>query len=91
MSDIEEFREEARAWLEANAPKGVYGVQPSELGGLKVTQFDTLDGIRFRLADGSWLLIRFSISDSMVRFYAEASSLSHAEMLLQVARDLSQI
>ncbi len=65
--------------------------KPSELAGLKVTRFDTSDGIRFRLADGSWLLIRFSISDSMVRFYAEASSPSHAEMLLKVAQDLSQI
>jgi phosphomannomutase len=65
--------------------------KPSELGGIKVTCFDTLDGIRFRLADGSWLLIRFSISDSIVRFYAEASTTSHAEMLLQVGRDLVRI
>jgi phosphomannomutase len=65
--------------------------KPSELCGLKVTRFDTLDGIRFRLADGSWLLIRFSISDSIVRFYAEASTTSHAEMLLKVGRDLARI
>jgi phosphomannomutase len=65
--------------------------KPGELGGLKVTQFDTVDGIRFRLADGSWLLIRFSVSDSIVRVYAEASSLSQAEMLLKVGRDLVRI
>jgi phosphomannomutase len=65
--------------------------KPSELGGLKVTQFDTLDGIRFRLADGSWVLIRFSVSDSIVRIYAEASSRPHAQMLLKAGHDLVRI
>ena len=33
MSDLESFRSETRAWLEANAPKGVVGFGGSELEG----------------------------------------------------------
>ena len=34
MSDLETFRQETRSWLEANAPKSMRGVQPSELNGV---------------------------------------------------------
>jgi alkylation response protein AidB-like acyl-CoA dehydrogenase len=34
MSDLETFRQEARAWLESNAPKGIYGIQATELTGV---------------------------------------------------------
>ena len=34
MSELESFRRETRAWLEANAPKGVVGVATNELTGV---------------------------------------------------------
>jgi len=34
MSDLEAFRQETRAWLEANSPKGMRGIQATELTGV---------------------------------------------------------
>ena len=62
--------------------------KPSELGGIKVTEFDTFDGFRFRLTDGSWLLIRFSGTEPIMRLYAESDSLTKVEMLLKAGRGL---
>ena len=50
---------------------------PSELAGAPVSQTDALatnDGFKFHVADGSWLLIRFSGTEPLVRVYTEATS-----------------
>jgi phosphomannomutase len=50
---------------------------PSELGGVPVTRteaLDTNDGFKFYIADGSWLLVRFSGTEPIVRVYTEATS-----------------
>jgi phosphomannomutase len=65
--------------------------KPSELGGIKVAQFDTMDGFRFKLEDKSWLLIRFSGTEPLLRIYAEAPSPSQVEMLLKAGQRLTGI
>jgi alpha-D-glucose phosphate-specific phosphoglucomutase len=45
---------------------------PAILGGETVTRVDTLDGVKFYLADNSWLLIRPSGTEPVLRIYAEA-------------------
>lgn len=45
---------------------------PSSLGGVPVGEVKTLDGIKFVMDDGSWLLIRPSGTEPKVRVYAEA-------------------
>ena len=50
---------------------------PAAIGGRPVVRTDTLttnDGFKFWLDDGSWLLVRFSGTEPLVRVYAEASS-----------------
>ena len=50
---------------------------PSSIAGQPVTRTDALstnDGFKFWLADGSWLLVRFSGTEPLVRVYAEATS-----------------
>jgi len=47
---------------------------PERLGGKAVAGIDTLDGFRFRLADGAWALLRFSGTEPLVRIYGEAES-----------------
>lgn len=47
---------------------------PELIAGSKVLRVDTSDGFRFGLANGSWLLIRFSGTEPLVRLYAESSS-----------------
>jgi phosphomannomutase len=43
---------------------------------------DTRDGFKFWLADGSWLLIRFSGTEPLVRVYAEATGAELRDELL---------
>ncbi len=40
----------------------------------RVSALDTGDGFKFWVDDGSWLLVRFSGTEPLVRVYAEASS-----------------
>jgi phosphomannomutase len=53
-----------------------------------VTSADTTDGFRFFLSDDSWLLIRFSGTEPLVRIYSEAGSLERVEMLLDEGKKL---
>ena len=61
---------------------------PDTIAGSKVTKVDTLDGLRFFLDDTSWLLIRFSGTEPLVRIYSEAESLERVELLLDEGRKL---
>lgn len=50
---------------------------PTELAGQPVTktvELTTGDGFKFFIADGSWLLVRFSGTEPLVRVYTEATS-----------------
>jgi phosphomannomutase len=53
-----------------------------------VTKVDTTDGFRLFLVDESWLLIRFSGTEPLVRIYAEAESLGRARELLDEGKKL---
>jgi alpha-D-glucose phosphate-specific phosphoglucomutase len=56
---------------------------PDTIAGSEVTKVDTTDGFRFFLGDESWLLIRFSGTEPLVRIYAEAETLERARVLLE--------
>jgi phosphomannomutase len=47
--------------------------RPEQIAGLKVTGMDTLDGFRYMLEDGGWLLIRFSGTEPLMRIYTETT------------------
>ena len=55
---------------------------PAQLAGETVARVDTLDGIKFYLADKSWLLIRPSGTEPVLRVYAEARSPEAVKALL---------
>ena len=61
---------------------------PDTIASTKVTRVDTTDGFRFFLGDDSWLLIRFSGTEPLVRIYSEAESLERAEALLDEGKKL---
>jgi alpha-D-glucose phosphate-specific phosphoglucomutase len=61
---------------------------PDCLASSKVTKVDTTDGVRFFLSDESWLLIRFSGTEPLVRIYAEAESLERVNVLLDEGKKL---
>jgi phosphomannomutase len=58
---------------------------PETLGGRPVVRsaaLDTGDGFKFWVGDGSWLLVRFSGTEPLVRVYTEASSQALRDALL---------
>jgi len=65
--------------------------QPEAIDGVKIVKSDTTDGFRFILADGTWLLIRFSGTEPVLRFYAESDSLVRVEKLLELGKGLAGV
>ena len=49
-------------------------VSPGKIGGVKVKEVNTLEGVRYMLEDGSWVMVRFSGTEPLVRVYCETSS-----------------
>jgi alpha-D-glucose phosphate-specific phosphoglucomutase len=58
------------------------GNVPDSLGGEKVVEVKTLDGVKYSLADDSWLLIRPSGTEPVLRVYAEAQEPEAVKALL---------
>jgi phosphomannomutase len=55
---------------------------PNAVGGESVTDVDTLDGVKYLLADDSWLLIRPSGTEPVLRVYAEGRDPAMVNTLL---------
>ena len=64
---------------------------PEEIDGVKLLTRDTSDGFRFLLSDGSWLLIRFSGTEPLLRIYAESNSNSRVAQLLELGKTVTGI
>jgi len=64
---------------------------PEVIDGVKLRERDTVDGFRFILADNSWLLIRFSGTEPVLRIYAETDSPARAERLLGTGKELAGV
>ncbi len=62
--------------------------KPASLASIEVIKIDTFDGFHFVLADGSWLLVRFSGTEPVLRIYAESDSIEQAGRLVEAGRDL---
>ncbi len=54
---------------------------PGVIDGSKVKK-DTLDGFRFTFEDSSWLLVRASGTEPLLRIYAESDSMERVKRLL---------
>jgi alpha-D-glucose phosphate-specific phosphoglucomutase len=67
----------------------VAAAQPTSLDGSPVTSVGTLDGYKFYAQDGSWLLIRFSGTEPLLRIYTETTSPERVQRLLQQGRQLA--
>ncbi len=57
------------------------------VAGKKVDNCITVDGYKFNLEDGSWLLIRFSGTEPVLRLYSEAGSIERVHEILAWAKD----
>jgi phosphomannomutase len=59
----------------------------TEIAGRSVVSCQTDDGYKFRLDDGSWLLIRFSGTEPVLRLYCEAATLDRVHQTLDWAKN----
>jgi phosphomannomutase len=61
----------------------ILDADPETIGGLQVTGLDTTDGFKFGLADGGWLLIRFSGTEPIIRVYCETTEEERVQPILE--------
>ena len=55
---------------------------PSSIGGESVAEVSAIDGVKYIMSDESWLLVRPSGTEPVLRLYAEGRSLKMVESLL---------
>ena len=62
--------------------------QPAEVAGVKVARVRSDDGFKFYLEDGSWVLLRTSGTEPLVRVYSEAATNANVEARLTAIEDI---
>ncbi|WP_436346262.1 phosphoglucomutase/phosphomannomutase family protein [Natronorubrum sp. FCH18a] len=61
---------------------------PEDVAGTSVESVNTADGFKLQLADGSWLLVRPSGTEPVLRVYAEAEDEERVSELLEAGTEL---
>ncbi|HTX79038.1 MAG TPA: phosphoglucomutase/phosphomannomutase family protein [Longilinea sp.] len=67
----------------ASREQKILSAKPETVGGLKVTGLVTLDGFKFCLEDGGWMLIRFSGTEPIMRVYCETTHQDKVQAILK--------
>jgi len=67
------------------------GLKPDRIHDAEVVSVDTVDGFRYKLADGGWLLIRLSGTEPLLRIYVECNSMDRVRALLAEGRSLAGV
>jgi phosphomannomutase len=82
--DIKSIPESGKKWTD-------YLVQnsPKNIGEFPVQAIDPLDGIKFILSDESWLLLRQSGTEPVLRIYSEAPTREKLDTLLKTGQELA--
>jgi len=93
-SDIGQFRyarhdQAVKPFSKAELVDGLMQNRPNALAGQNVDHASDRDGVKLVLADGSWLLIRPSGTEPVLRIYAEARSDEQVEALLKLGGELA--
>jgi phosphomannomutase len=79
----EERKQQVYARMQQNAP--------DNLAGSKVIRSRTDDGFKFYLDDGSWVLMRMSGTEPLMRIYAEATTGERVEQLIAALENQSGV
>jgi phosphoglucomutase len=56
---------------------------PDSIGGRRVAEVNRMDGVKYIFDDGSWILLRMSGTEPIVRCYAETSTKKDLEVLIE--------
>jgi phosphomannomutase len=65
------------------------GEHPAQIAGERVDHVQTLDGFKYFLKDGSWLLVRSSGTEPLIRLYTEATSPEMAQRVLGAGKQMA--
>ena len=82
-----EFVEEQREII----TERVRNSHPKSIDGTEVVKEDNIDGFRYILSDGTWLLIRFSGTEPLLRIYTESDSPERVKRLLEFGKKLTGV
>ncbi|MCO6449204.1 MAG: phosphoglucomutase/phosphomannomutase family protein [Caldilineales bacterium] len=82
---------EVKPFSKPELVKRLADTAPAALAGQSLSGLNTRDGIKYLLADDSWLLIRPSGTEPVLRVYAEARSESGVQSLLAEGAKLAQV
>lgn len=63
--------------------------RPDRIAGLAVQSINRLDGFKYMLEDGGWLLIRFSGTEPIMRIYTETTREDKVEPILDAGMELA--
>ena len=61
----------------------ILSAKPETIGGIRVLGLDTTDGYKYSLADGGWMLIRFSGTEPIMRVYTETTEQDKVAAILE--------
>ncbi|MGB9668620.1 MAG: phosphoglucomutase/phosphomannomutase family protein, partial [Thermosulfidibacteraceae bacterium] len=71
--------------------RGLIERSPSSIKGKRVVSRNDIDGVKFILEDGSWILFRASGTEPLLRIYMESQDLSFLDELEDYGREKSRI
>ena len=63
---------------------------PKTIGGENITSISTLDGVKYLFADDSWLLIRPSGTEPVLRVYAEGRSKQMVKAMIAYGEQIAE-
>lgn len=69
----------------------VEAARPAMIAGLKMTGINTLDGYKYSMEDGGWLLIRFSGTEPLIRIYCETTFEDKVDAILDAGKEIAGI
>jgi alpha-D-glucose phosphate-specific phosphoglucomutase len=69
----------------------VASAEPDAVDGLRVVGMNEIDGKKFALEDGSWLLIRFSGTEPLLRIYTETRSEDRVPRIIAAGRAIAGV
>ena len=85
------FEREGYAALKQSIYKQMETKLPDQIAGVPVARTRLDDGFKFFLADGSWVLMRMSGTEALMRVYAEAASREQVEKLLAAMEEIAGV
>ncbi|MCS6979480.1 MAG: phosphoglucomutase/phosphomannomutase family protein [Flavobacteriales bacterium] len=70
---------------------GHFSARPAYVLGRQVASWEDLDGLKCHFADGSWLMVRASGTEPVIRVYAESHTAEEVQKLLNDFRHTYQV